>query len=59
MGRILGVVGSPRVNGNTHILVETILEAAKAEGASTEMLFLKDLNTQECIGCHACWRGKE
>jgi multimeric flavodoxin WrbA len=59
VGRILGVVGSPRVNGNTHILVESILEAAKAEGARTEMLFLKDLNIQECIGCHACWRGKE
>lgn len=59
MRRILGVVGSPRKNGNTHILVESILETAHAEGAGTEMLFLKDLNIQECIGCHACWQGKE
>ena len=59
MVSILGVMGSPRVNGNTHILVEGILEAAQAAGARTEMLFLKDLNIQACIGCHACWRGKE
>ena len=44
MRKFLGVVGSPRLNGNTHILVDSILEAARAEGAETETLFLKDLN---------------
>ncbi|MDP2982911.1 MAG: hypothetical protein Q8O92_06260 [Candidatus Latescibacter sp.] len=28
MKKILGIVGSPRKNGNTHILVSTILQSA-------------------------------
>jgi multimeric flavodoxin WrbA len=56
---ILGVVGSPRANGNTHVLVDSILEGARAARARTETLLLKDLCIHECIGCHACWRGQE
>jgi multimeric flavodoxin WrbA len=56
--RILGVIGSPRKRGNTHILVSRILDGAEKEGAVTETLFLNDLNIRECDGCHACWRGK-
>ncbi len=59
MGKILGVVGSPRRQGNTHILVERILAGAMDAGAATETLFLNDLSIRECIGCHACWQGKE
>ncbi len=58
MTRILGVVGSPRRNGNTHILVSRILGGAEAEGAITNILFLNDLIIRECNGCHACWEGK-
>ena len=59
MKKILGVVGSPRRNGNTHILVSRILEGAKEEGAIVDILFLNDLNIQECDGCHTCWEGKQ
>jgi multimeric flavodoxin WrbA len=59
MKRILGVVGSPRRNGNTHILVSRILQGAREEGAKADILFLNDLNIQECDGCHACWKGKQ
>jgi multimeric flavodoxin WrbA len=59
MKRILGVVGSPRRNGNTHILVSRILEGAREAGAAVEELFLPDLKIRECDGCHACWEGKE
>jgi len=58
MKRILGVVGSPRKKGNTHILVARILDGAKAEGAAAEMLFLNDLDIRACDGCHVCWQGK-
>jgi multimeric flavodoxin WrbA len=57
MKRILGIVGSPRRNGNTHLLVSRILEGAKDEGAVTDILFLNDLNIRECDGCHSCWEG--
>jgi multimeric flavodoxin WrbA len=59
MKRILGVVGSPRKKGNTHILVSRILDGAEEEGAETEILFLSDLNIRECDGCHVCWKGKD
>jgi multimeric flavodoxin WrbA len=56
--RFLGVVGSPRKKGNTHILVSRIFEGARNEGATGEILFLNDLHIQECDGCHVCWKGK-
>jgi multimeric flavodoxin WrbA len=57
--RVLGVVGSPRRKGNTHLLVARILEGAQAGGAETELVFLNDLAIRECDGCHACWAGRD
>lgn len=59
MKKILGIMGSPRRNGNTHFLLSKILEGVKAEGAEGDILFLNDLAIQECNGCHACWEGSE
>jgi multimeric flavodoxin WrbA len=56
---ILGLVGSPRKRGNTHVLVSSILDGAVSEGASAETLFLGDMNIRECDGCHACWKGRQ
>lgn len=56
--KILGIIGSPRKNGNTHVLVSRILEGARDNGADTEMIALGDLEISECNGCHACWKGK-
>lgn len=58
MTKILGIVGSPRKGGNTHVLVSRILEGAREGGAVTETIFLGELRIRECDGCHACWRGK-
>jgi multimeric flavodoxin WrbA len=58
MKRALGFVGSPRKNGNTHLLVSKILAGAEAEGAATETVFLGDLTIRECDGCLVCWKGK-
>jgi multimeric flavodoxin WrbA len=59
MRRVLGIMGSPRKNGNTHILVNKILEGAKDAGATTEMILLGDMTLRECDGCLACWKGKD
>jgi multimeric flavodoxin WrbA len=59
MKKILGIMGSPRKNGNTHILLSKILESAKDYGAITDILFLNDLNINECDGCHSCWKGNQ
>lgn len=58
MTKILGIVGSPRKGGNTHVLVSRILEGAREGGADTETILLGELRIRECDGCHACWRGK-
>lgn len=59
MKQILGVVGSPRINGNTHVLVTKILEGAKQAGAKVDIIFLNNLNIKECDGCHTCLNGKQ
>ena len=57
MKKVLGIVGSPRKKGNTHILVSRILEGAETEGATTDLVLLSKLKIRECNGCHACWKG--
>ncbi len=57
--RILGILGSPRNNGNTATLLSRILDSASANGAETEYITLGDKTIRECDGCHACWRGLE
>jgi multimeric flavodoxin WrbA len=55
---ILAVVGSPRTNGNTDILVSKIAEGARAGGAEVDVIRLGSLEVRECEGCHACWRNR-
>ncbi len=58
MKKILGIVGSPRDHGNTHILVSRLLEGARESGAGTDIVMLGPLRIRECDGCHVCWNGK-
>ncbi len=59
MKKILAVVGSPRRNGNTHLLISRLLEGAREKGAHTSIVLLGELRIAECDGCHACWQGRE
>ncbi len=59
MPKVLGIMGSPRKNGNTHVLVDKILQGARDAGAETEMLLLADMTIRECDGCLACWKGRD
>ncbi|MCK4432405.1 MAG: flavodoxin family protein [Methanomicrobia archaeon] len=52
--RALGIVGSPRRNGNTEILVDEILAGAEEAGALTEKIILNELNILPCQACNAC-----
>ena len=49
--RILGIVGSPRKNGNTEIMVEKALEGAREVSQATTEIFLFHGRTFE--GCKA------
>lgn len=55
MKKILGIAGSPRKGGNTHILVSEILRGAREVGARTELLSLSNLKIKECDACYTCW----
>ena len=58
MSKILGIVGSPRRGGNTHLLVSEALDEAQRHGAGVECVLLGDLAIRECDGCHVCWQAK-
>jgi len=52
--RVVGIVGSPREGGNTDVLVNEILQGAKASGAEVEVIALRDLTIEPCRACDAC-----
>ena len=55
--KILALMGSPRKEGNTDILVDTVLSGAKSAGHQGEKLHLYDLNLLPCIDCRNCKNG--
>jgi len=55
--RILGLIGSPRKDSNTDLLVTRILDGARANKHLTEKLYLYDLNIAPCVDCRACKKG--
>ena len=48
---ILGINGSPRRGGNTDILLDKVLEGAKAKGVKTEKVVLNALKFSPCQEC--------
>jgi len=52
--KVIGLVASPRKNGNTDILLRKALEGARAEGAETEIYYLNELSIRGCQGCYGC-----
>lgn len=45
---VLGIVGSPRKEGNTDILVNEVLRGAKDASSKTDRVFLNDLRIKPC-----------
>ncbi|UCE09453.1 MAG: flavodoxin family protein [Candidatus Thorarchaeota archaeon] len=52
--RVLGIVGSPRRNGNTDTLVDEVLAGAKESGASTQKVRLIERVISPCGACDVC-----
>ncbi len=55
--RVLGLVCSPRKEGNTEILVKEALKTAEEKGAETELLLVSDMSITPCSACDACLSG--
>lgn len=54
MLKIIGIVGSPRKDGNTEFMVKTALDEINKHGIETELITLHDKNISYCIGCDKC-----
>ena len=52
--KVLGILGSPRLEGNTADLLEAVLEGARSAGADTERLDLARMRINACIECRRC-----
>ena len=52
--KAIGIVGSPRQNGNTEILTSHTLKAIEEEGLDTEIIRLAGLDIRPCNACMVC-----
>ncbi len=52
--KILGIVCTPRVGGNTEILTQQTLKGAEDAGAESEIILIRDKNIHPCDGCFTC-----
>ncbi len=52
--KVLGIVCSPRLHGNTEILVQESLAEAQETGADVELLTLAGKTIAPCDACYSC-----
>ena len=53
--KVLGISTSPRVDGNSDLLLRRALEGAQAAGAATDYVRLSELEIGPCVECNACY----
>ena len=54
--KVLGIVGSPRKNGNTEIMVKEVLKVAHDAGCETEMFLMSEKQVAPCDACGTCFQ---
>ena len=54
--KVLGIVCSPRLHGNTEILVQTALAKAQKQGAEVELVTLAGKTISPCDACYSCFK---
>jgi len=57
--KVIAINGSPRENGNTRVLLETVLEPLSRAGWETEMVQIGGKNIHGCRACHTCRMKKD
>ncbi len=57
--KVLAVNGSARKDGNTAIMIETLLAELAAEGIETEHVQLAGKNLHGCLACYKCFETKD
>lgn len=54
--KVLGIACSPRIRGNTALLLKEALAGAEDYEAEVELLQLRSLEFNPCIACNACFK---
>jgi multimeric flavodoxin WrbA len=57
--KIVALLGSPRLNGNSAFIAERFLESARNLGAETQSFALNTLTYRGCQACGACKKSSE
>lgn len=57
--KVLGISTSPRLKGNTDLLLDEVLRGAKSKGAKVEKILIKDLRISPCRECDRCFHKGE
>jgi len=52
--KVLGIMGSPRIKGNTDLLLDEALRGAQSQGAEVEKLIVDRLNISPCREYYGC-----
>lgn len=52
--KVLGVLGSPRMGGNSDILLDQALAGARDAGAEVEKIVLAEKKISGCLNCEKC-----
>jgi len=52
--KVVAFNGSPRKEGNTALLLNTVLDELKREGIETELIHVAANSIQGCIACYRC-----
>jgi len=54
--KVLALNGSPRMKASsTYHMLKPLLEGMEDAGAETELVHIRKLNLEYCIGCYTCW----
>jgi len=54
--KVIGISASPRLNGNSDLLLRQALAGAESVGTQTEYIRLADFKIAPCIECNSCYK---
>lgn len=57
--KVVAFNGSPRKDGNTSILIDTVLQELERHGIQTQKIHVGAKQLQGCIGCMKCWEKRD
>ena len=54
MGKVLALMGSPRIDKNTDVLLDLMLKGVEDKGHEINKVYIFKENISPCTGCNYC-----